>query len=155
MGCRKGWNLVPSLGVVRYADAPPFVMADIPGLIEGAHQGTGLGTRFLRHIERTRVLVHLIDISQITSDDLLRPYYQIENELTSYSEDLGLKKRVIVLNKTDLIENPESLREIAEAYGKTGYPVVLISALHRRGLEELLALLTLMLSQPGEPSSSL
>jgi GTP-binding protein len=138
-------TLVPNLGVVRYADGPSFVIADIPGLIEGAHQGTGLGDRFLKHIERTRILVHLIDVTRISSEDILRPYLQIEHELVSYSDKLESKKRVVVLNKVDLIEDRDMLQSFAESYRATGYPVVLISALHRRNLTELLAILTQML----------
>jgi GTPase len=139
-------TLVPNLGVVQYGDAEPFVVADIPGLIEGAHEGVGLGTRFLRHIERTRILVHLVDVSQVDLEDPLRPYHQIEHELASYSEELGQKKRVIALNKIDLLEEKESLEGIAQAYGKLGSPVVLISALARQGLQDLVLLLTRLLS---------
>lgn len=139
-------TLVPNLGVVQHKDAPPFVIADIPGLIEGAHEGIGLGTRFLRHIERTRVLIHVIDISQIPSDDPLLPYRQIEHELTSHNEELGQKRRVIVLNKTDLLSDSERMEALAAAYCRTGHPVILLSALHRRGIEAFLDLMIRFLS---------
>lgn len=141
-------TLVPQLGVAQYADAPPFVVADIPGLIEGAHEGAGLGLRFLRHIERTRILLHLIDVSQIDGRDPLRPYRQIESELSSYSEAIQQKQRVIALNKIDLLQGPESLAKLRAAYEQTGHPVVEISALRRDGLQELLRLLSRMLQAP-------
>jgi GTPase len=141
-------TLVPQLGVAQYADAPPFVVADIPGLIEGAHEGAGLGMRFLRHIERTRIILHLIDASQIDANDPLRPYRQIEHELDAYSQAIQHKQRVIVLNKIDLLHDSESLAELHAAYEQTGYPVVEISALRRDGLQNLLRLLSQMLNAP-------
>jgi GTPase len=138
-------TLVPNLGVVAFEDALPFVMADIPGLIEGAHEGVGLGIRFLKHIERTRVLLHLIDVSEVEEDDPLKPLHQIENELRSYSEDLPLKERIIALNKADLIHDEEKLERLAAAYRATGSPVLVISALARRGLHDLLLQLTRVL----------
>lgn len=139
-------TLIPNLGVVQYEDAPPFVVADIPGLIEGAHTGSGLGTRFLRHIERSRVLAHLIDVTQMPPDDVLYPYRKIEHELRSHSEVLTRKYRVIVLNKIDLLPEKRKLDEILEACRQTGHPVLAISALRREGLQELLHLLTRVLS---------
>lgn len=135
-------TLVPNLGVVQYGEAPPFVMADIPGLIEGAHEGAGLGIRFLRHIERTRLLVHVIDAGAIPQEDFLRPYKQVLHELESYSETLTKKKKVIVINKIDTINDKSLLDGIAEAYRKTGYPVVLLSALRKQGTLDLAKLLT-------------
>ena len=139
-------TLVPNLGVVQYADSPPFVVADIPGLIEGAHQGAGLGTRFLRHIERTRILLHVIDVSQVPPDDPLRPFKQIENELDRYSDEISQKRRVIALNKIDLMQDPETIEKLANAYRQTNYPVVMISALQQAGLQDLLRLLLKMLT---------
>lgn len=144
-------TLVPHLGVVQYKEAPPFVIADIPGLIEGAHEGAGLGHRFLRHIERTRVLVHLIDVSLLPPDDLLHPYHSLEHELTRYSEAMAHKRRIIALNKIDLLDDPELLESIAEKYRETGHPVVLLSALRRRGTDDLLQLLVQTLSTSNEP----
>jgi GTP-binding protein len=135
-------TIVPNLGVVQYDDAPPFVMADVPGLIAGAHQGAGLGVRFLKHIERTRLLVHVIDLSRIPPDNLLEPFKQIEHELESYSEDLRKKPRVIVLNKTDLVKDARELDKIEKCYRELGYPVLQVSSLKREGLRELIRLLT-------------
>jgi GTP-binding protein len=95
-------TLVPNLGVVKPPWGEPFVVADIPGLIEGAHDGIGLGTRFLRHIERTRVLVHLIDAAQIPEDDPLEPWRVVIKELSSYSAGIARKPQIVVLNKLDL-----------------------------------------------------
>ena len=147
-------TLVPNLGVVQCADGTPFVIADIPGLIAGAHQGAGLGTRFLRHIERTRILVHLIDVHEVHLEDPLRPYRLIENELLCYSPDMLNKPRVIALNKIDLISEPETLQQISHAYGETGQPIVLLSALDGRGIPELLRMLTQLLARAEEPEPS-
>lgn len=146
-------TLVPNLGVVQYKDCAPFVMADIPGLIAGAHQGAGLGSRFLRHIERTRILVHLIDANEFTVSDPLQPYHLIENELQKYSHKMDNKPRVIVLNKIDLIPKPETLQQVAGFYQNTGYAVVLVSALNGKGIQELLRIVTQLLSFHDQPES--
>lgn len=143
-------TLTPNLGVVQYGDLPPFVIADVPGLIVGAHEGAGLGVRFLKHIERTRLLVHVIDLSRLSSDDPLEPFRQIEHELESYSEELLKKPRIIVLNKIDLAENKEDLDKIEKRYLELGLPVLLISSLRREGLRELVRLLTKKLSEMNE-----
>ena len=148
-------TLVPNLGVVQYEDAAPFVMADIPGLIAGAHEGAGLGTRFLRHIERTRILVHLVDLSEVLLEDPLRPYRLIENELLCYSPAMQDKPRVIALNKIDLVSEPEVLEQLARSYGETGHPVVLLSALRGRGIQDLLRTLSQLLSVSYQPEESL
>lgn len=145
-------TLVPNLGVVRYKDAAPFVMADIPGLISGAHHGAGLGTRFLRHIERTRLLVHLIDAQQAAGGDPLSPYRLIETELRKYSEAMASKPRLIALNKIDLLPTAD-LQEMVDSYRQTGYPVVCLSALHGQGIEKLLQLLTQLLMPPEREAS--
>lgn len=139
-------TLVPNLGVVQYGEAAPFVMADIPGLIEGAHHGAGLGTRFLRHLERTRILVHLIDVSRLAEEDPLRPYLQIEHELASYSARFADKVRIVALNKIDLLATPQRLETLKAAYGQLDHPVVVLSALRREGLAELLGLLVRFLT---------
>jgi GTP-binding protein len=101
-------TLVPNLGVVQPPGGEPFVVADIPGLIEGAHEGVGLGIRFLRHIERTRVLVHLIDAAQIPEDDPAALWRIVNNELSTYSAGIARKPQIVVLNKLDL---PEARRK--------------------------------------------
>jgi GTP-binding protein len=146
-------TLVPNLGVVQYDDAPPFVMADVPGLIEGAHEGAGLGVRFLKHIERTRVLVHVIDVAAVPPADPVQPFRGIERELAGYSESFADRPRVIVLNKTDLVEDKALLNRIAERYRALGHPVVLVSSFKREGLRELVRLLTVRLREMGKPAA--
>jgi GTPase len=128
-------TLTPSLGVVRTDGAEPFVVADIPGLIKGAHQGTGLGTKFLRHIERTRILVHLIDVSAIDPDNPLSGYETINQELAMHDEKLAQKPQIVVLNKLDL----PGARHRAEIFQSAlkEKKTILISALTRQGLSEL------------------
>ena len=97
-------TLTPSIGIVNTEDVEPYAIADIPGLISGAHKGVGLGIQFLKHIERTRVLVHLIDTAAIDKDNPLQSYQTIMDELSSYSQSLIQKKQIVVLNKMDLPE---------------------------------------------------
>lgn len=144
-------TLVPNLGVVQYdRDSLPFVIADVPGLIEGAHEGAGLGIRFLKHIERTRLLLHVIDISLLSSDNILQPFKQIEHELKSYSALFQEKPRIIVLNKIDLIESDTELDNFAKTYDKLGYPVFLVSSVKKEGVRELIRFLSGKLAEMGE-----
>jgi GTPase len=141
-------TLSPSLGVVKTAWSEPFVVADIPGLIAGAHKGAGLGIQFLKHIERTRILVHLIDAAALDSTDLLRSYHIVNAELAAYHDQLGHKPQIVVLNKLDL----EDARNLAEGF-KTALgqeEVLCISAKDRMGLEDLLSRITRMLEYPHE-----
>lgn len=138
-------TLVPNLGVVQYGDAPPFVVADIPGLIEGAHEGAGLGIRFLRHIERTRILVHLIDVSRLSDEDPLGPYRQVEKELHAYAPEISKKARIIVLNKVDLVADLQGLDRVIQEYRREHHPVIALSALKKEGLQELLQCMTRLL----------
>jgi len=128
-------TLRPYLGVVRLEDKE-FIVADIPGLIEGAHKGIGLGNQFLKHIERTRLLVHLIDISN--GEEALELYEKIRNELGLYKEDLLEKPELVVLNKIDLPQVREKVEEVKEAFQNRGLPFFAISALTGEGIEELL-----------------
>lgn len=131
-------TVTPNLGVVQVQDHRPFVIADIPGLIQGAHRGVGLGTRFLRHVERCRVLVHLIDVSRLNLEDCLRPLTDILEELSRYSGGLSQKMQLVALNKIDLFSDRKQLDRITGAYEQTGYPILCVSALKRVGLELLL-----------------
>ncbi len=128
-------TLTPTLGVVQAGWGEPFVVADIPGLIEGAHKGVGLGTRFLRHIERTRVLVHLIDLSTIDPQNPLAAYETINQELASYSSQLTEKPQIVALNKMDLPGTKEAARAFAAAVQNR--EVIQISAATRKGVREL------------------
>ena len=105
-------TLNPILGVVSLDAERSFVMADIPGLIEGASQGTGLGDEFLRHVERTKVLIHVLDAAGSEGRDPLRDFHIINNELELYSPELAKKKQIVAANKTDLIEDPEKLEKL-------------------------------------------
>ena len=129
----------PNLGVCDYSGFR-FVLADIPGLIEDAHKGKGLGIEFLRHIERTRVLLHLIDISCKDVASIYKNYKIIVNELKSYSKDLVKKKMIVVLNKTDLLLDEET-QKILKSFKKklkNKHPVVAISAIKKQSLDILL-----------------
>jgi len=129
-------TLTPSLGVVKIGQAEPFVMADIPGLIEGAHTGTGLGTQFLRHIERTRVLVHLIDAAAIDPEAPLVAYNTINRELAGHNPELLDKIHVIALNKMDLPAAQKGAEAFAKAFGDDR-PIIRLSAATGSGCRRL------------------
>ncbi|MEC1430729.1 GTPase ObgE [Bacillus subtilis] len=130
-------TLVPNLGMVETDDGRSFVMADLPGLIEGAHQGVGLGHQFLRHIERTRVIVHVIDMSGLEGRDPYEDYLSINQELSEYNLRLTERPQIIVANKMDMPEAAENLEAFKEKL-TDDYPVFPISAVTREGLRELL-----------------
>ncbi len=130
-------TLTPNLGVVRVDEEKSFVIADIPGLIEGAHEGAGLGHDFLRHIERTRVLVHVIDASGSEGRDPVEDFCKINDELTQYNPRLGEKPQIIVANKMDIPEAEEGLEKIKETFESKGYKVYSISAATLEGINEL------------------
>ena len=130
-------TLSPNLGVVYQGDHS-FVVADIPGLIEGAHLGLGLGTKFLRHIERTSLLVHLIDISDPTRKPW-KDYETINHELASFGGALARKTQIIALNKIDLIEDRKRIKKEVDTFKKKGIEVFTISAATGEGLDPLLA----------------
>jgi GTPase len=138
-------TLVPNLGVVEAEGKDPLVMADIPGLIEGAHRGAGLGIRFLRHIERTRILVHLIDGTAIDSIDPLSAYNTVNRELFEYNPALGEKPQLVVINKKDLPEARQAIPCFIEAAKEV--PVFCISALTGQGIQEVLSELRIMLDE--------
>ncbi len=131
-------TLVPNLGVVRTDDYRSFVVADIPGLIEGAHEGKGLGIRFLKHTERTRLIVHLIDFSADSDRDPLSDYRVLQNELKQYSEDLYQKPQILVAAKVDHPEAREKLEACESRLKKLNPEVLAISSITGEGLPELL-----------------
>jgi GTP-binding protein len=133
-------TLTPSLGVVERGDRR-FVVADIPGLIEGASQGAGLGDRFLRHIERTSVLVHLLDLGSMLWEDrdLLADYETLRHELRSYQPQLAERAEIVVLNKIDLMTDRTRLEDIEAGLRQTGRPVLRASGVSGEGIEELIA----------------
>ena len=131
----------PSLGVVDLEGGKGFVMADIPGLIEGASEGIGLGHEFLRHIERTRFLIHVVDVAGIEGRDPVEDVLLIEKELSSYNEELGKLPKVIAANKIDLIHNEsenDNLKRLKEKFEPKGVKVFPISGVTGSGLKELL-----------------
>ena len=129
-------TLVPNLGVVKVGDAEPFVVADIPGLIEGAHQGAGLGDRFLRHVERNRVLVHMVDAATIDLENPLRDYETINAELAQYSTNLARMPQIVVLNKMDLPGTDVAAEQFVAAAPEL--PVFPISAVTHQGVDAVL-----------------
>ncbi len=128
-------TLVPQLGMVEVKDGRSFVMADLPGLIEGAHQGAGLGLEFLRHIERCRVIVHIIDMAAVEGRDPYNDYLVINNELKNYKMNLINRPQIVVANKMDLPNAKENLAKFIE---KTNLEVIPISAYNKDNLDSLL-----------------
>jgi len=130
-------TLSPKLGVIAREAKKPITLADIPGLIQDAHKGSGLGVRFLRHIERTKALAHLIDISEAPFDDPLRPFGIVRKELSEYGSGLESKPFIVVLNKIDMVDSAEWLNIVTQAYEERGYTTVRVSALNEIGLDKL------------------
>lgn len=128
-------TLEPNLGIVRYKDYQSFTVADIPGIIEGAHEGKGLGHKFLRHIERTKVILFLIDV---TSDNYQRDYNILLNELKSYSPKLAEKKKVISLSKIDLVDSEQLKKTAKKKIRNTDSSLLLFSSATKQGIPELL-----------------
>lgn len=131
-------TLAPNLGVVegRYGDS--FVLADIPGLVEGASEGVGLGHAFLRHVERTKVFIHVVDAAGVEGDDPVENVRKINQELEAYNPELMKRPQVIAANKTDIPGSEENVERLKEAYEKEGFEVFPISAATNKGLDELL-----------------
>ena len=127
-------TLLPNLGMVRTKDGRSFVAADLPGLIEGASEGIGLGDKFLRHIERTRIILHVVDMSGIEGDPY-ENYLTIRKELNNYSEKLSNKFEIVVANKMDMESSIENLKEFKKKINKE---IIEISALTNKGIDELL-----------------
>ncbi len=131
-------TLNPILGVVDLSDHRSFVMADIPGLIEGASEGVGLGHDFLRHIERTKILVHVLDVSGMEGRDPIEDYEKINEELRKYSEKLSRKKQIIAANKIDMLGDSDNLERLKAYMDERGQEVYPICAMTGEGLEVLL-----------------
>ena len=130
-------TLEPMLGVVKSKSGKSFVLADIPGIIEGASEGVGLGIEFLRHVERTRVLLHVIDVSGSEGRDPVLDYEKINAELRNFSESLATKKQIVVANKADVMEDDVNLQKLIDRCNKDGVEVIKISAATNEGLENL------------------
>lgn len=131
-------TLTPVLGVVSLPGDRNFVMADIPGLIDGAAEGVGLGHNFLRHVERSNILLHILDVSGMEGRDPKDDFDAINRELAKYSPILAKKKQIIVLNKTDLVQDDRTIPEVTKYFEDKGYEVFAVNALTGHGLPELM-----------------
>jgi GTP-binding protein len=131
-------TLTPNLGVVSLGAENSFVLADIPGLIEGAHAGAGIGHEFLKHIERTKLLIHIVDVAAIEGRDPLEDFKIINNELMGYSSQLVDRPQIVAANKVDLTEGEKNLEIFKKAVEKEGYKVFPISAVTGKGVRELM-----------------
>lgn len=131
-------TIIPNLGVVKTKDGNGFVIADIPGIIEGASEGVGLGIQFLRHVERTRLLLHFLDVSGQEGRNPVDDFYAINEELKKYSEKLSGRKQIIVANKIDVVQDEKCLKEVEELAKKEGLKLFKISAATKEGVQELI-----------------
>jgi GTP-binding protein len=132
-------TLEPNLGVVDLGDFKTFVVADIPGLIEGASEGAGLGDRFLRHVERTKLILHLVDVSSISARNPVEDYEIINRELANYNEDLAARPQIVVATKLDALDEPERLEMLRARAARDGKEFLEISAVTNQGTKELVA----------------
>jgi GTPase len=140
-------TLEPNLGVVDMGDFRTFVIADIPGLIEGAHTGAGLGDRFLRHIERTKLLLHLVDISSMTGRDPVTDYITVNHELAAYNPDLAQRPQFVVATKMDALDEPARLESLRELVHKDNKPFFAVSSATGEGVRELVNAVALKLDE--------
>lgn len=131
-------TITPNLGVVQIYDSS-FVMADIPGLVEGAHEGTGLGLDFLKHVDRTKVLVHVVDIAGSEGRDPVEDFDKINDELVKYSERLAKKPQIVVGNKSDLVFDEDTVERFKKHVEDKGYQFFLMSAATNQGVREVLS----------------
>ena len=132
-------TLEPNLGVVDMGDFRTFVVADIPGLIEGASDGAGLGHRFLRHVERTKLILHLVDVSSLSGRDPVSDYEIINRELANYDANLGVRPQIVVATKIDALDDPERLEKIRKRAKKDKKPFFAISAVTNTGVKEVVS----------------
>jgi len=147
-------TIEPSLGVVGVDDEQSFVMADIPGLIEGAHQGRGLGDRFLKHVERTRLLLHLIDVAEHSGRDPVEDYSVIQKELESFSPVIAKKPMLLVASRVDAVGDGFRLFALREFCREQGTPLYEISSVTGEGLEDLKRAAWAKLQEIPQPDSS-
>ncbi|MBV9958706.1 MAG: GTPase ObgE [Acidobacteria bacterium] len=145
-------TLEPHLGVVDLGEYRTLVVADIPGLIEGAHQGAGLGDRFLRHVERTKLLLHLVDVSSSSGRDAVSDYEIINRELEAYNEDLAARPQIVVATKTDALDEPERLENLRQRAAADGRAFYAISSATREGVRELVGAVARALDELNAPS---
>jgi len=148
-------TLEPHLGVVDLGDFHTFVIADIPGLIEGAHEGHGLGDRFLRHVERTKMLLHLVDVSSASGRDPANDYEVINRELAAYDSDLALRPQIVVATKIDALDEPERLEHLRARAHEDEKPFFAISSVTGAGVRELINEVARELEKIREDSAKL
>ena len=131
-------TLTPHLGVVSMSDSRSFVIADVPGLIEGAHEGHGLGHRFLRHLERTKVLIHLVDVSGASGRDPVEDFETVQRELVLFDAELARKPQLVAANKLDALDEPERVSRLKARVAEAGLPFCEISGVTGVGVDRLL-----------------
>jgi GTP-binding protein len=144
-------TLEPNLGVVDMGDFKTFVVADIPGLIEGASEGAGLGDRFLRHVERTKVILHLVDVSSFSGRDPVEDYEIINRELANYNADLAERPQIVIATKIDALDDPERLDSLEARAKSDRKPFFKISSVTRVGVDELVYAVAKMLDRMSKP----
>lgn len=147
-------TLEPNLGVVDLGDFRTFVVADIPGLIEGASEGAGLGDQFLRHVERTKLLLHLVDVSSLSERDPVEDYEIINRELENYNPDLAQRPQIVVATKLDALDEPERLEKLREKAEADGKPFFEISAVTNKGTKDLVFAVSHKLDEIKEEEKS-
>ena len=145
-------TLEPYLGVVDLGDFRSLVIADIPGLIEGAHRGAGIGDRFLRHIERTKLLLHLVDVSSASGRDPVGDFETVNRELAAYNQALGARPQIVVATKIDALDEPERLERLKQHATYQGRRFQAISAVTNVGISELISKAASLLDEIQEAS---
>lgn len=140
-------TLEPNLGVVDLGDFRTFVIADIPGLIEGAHQGAGLGDQFLRHVERTKLLLHLVDVSSASGRDPVEDYVTVNRELRAYNAELADRPQIVVATKIDALDEPGRLEALQQKAQSDGRKFLAISAVANQGTRELVSEVAALLDE--------
>jgi GTPase len=143
-------TLEPHLGVVDLGDFRTFVVADVPGLIEGAHEGAGLGDRFLRHIERTKLLLHLVDVSSVSGREPVSDYLTVNHELRAYNPELANRPQIVVATKIDALDEPARLESLRSQAASEGLPFYEISSVTNKGTKELVAAIAAKLDELTE-----
>jgi len=143
-------TLEPHLGVVDLGDFRTFVVADVPGLIEGAHEGAGLGDRFLRHIERTKLLLHLVDVSSVSGREPVSDYLTVNHELRAYNPELANRPQIVVATKIDALDEPARLESLRSQVASEGLPFYEISSVTNKGTKELVAAIAAKLDELTE-----
>jgi GTP-binding protein len=143
-------TLEPHLGVVDLGDFRTFVVADVPGLIKGAHEGAGLGDRFLRHIERTKLLLHLVDVSSVSGREPVSDYLTVNHELRAYNPELANRPQIVVATKIDALDEPARLESLRSQAVSEGLPFYEISSVTNKGTKELVAAIAAKLDELTE-----